>query len=113
MSSFIHQISPFADENQAPEWNSATQNTCLEWIRLALEKEEISEKELIAEMVERHDTLALLADNETIIAQLRQRLVNKGNQFKSKELIIKANKLENLKKETLTPPKPTCRIFQI
>ena len=52
MSSFIHQISPFADENQAPEWNSATQNICLEWIRLALEKEEIREKELIAEMVE-------------------------------------------------------------
>ena len=52
MSSFIHQISPFADENQALEWNSATQNTCLEWIRLALEKEEIREKELIAEMVE-------------------------------------------------------------
>ena len=57
-------------------------------------------------MVERHDTIALLANDESVIAQLRQRLVNKGNQFKTKELIIKANKLENLKKGNLNPPNP-------
>merc|ERR1712079_539390 len=56
------------DENLAPEWNSVTQSTCLEWLRLALEKEEIREKELIAEMVERHDTIALLANDETVTA---------------------------------------------
>ena len=57
-------------------------------------------------MVERHDTIALQANDESVIAQHRQRLVNKGNQFKTKELIIKANKLENLKKGNLNPPKP-------
>ena len=95
------------DESLTPEWTAATESTCLEWLRLALEKEEVRKRESAGEMADKHNLIAALANNdETIILQLREKLLNKGNHFNTEELKDKEVKLNNLIKDASKPKKP-------
>ena len=50
------------DESLMPEWTAATETTCLEWLRLALVKEETRERELLQDVTDKLDTLVVLRE---------------------------------------------------
>ena len=76
----------------ATQWNSATQNTSMEWLKLTLEKEMKLESDLLFEMTEKFKLLISVTPNEIVFNELKSRLVSKVSNLKMKEMMDKENK---------------------